>query len=153
VPELTVDLVGAGDDIGSLRRYASSKGLEGVVKFHGALEGRQLVERYRHASLVVLPSTHAAESFGMVLLEAAACGRPAVASRVGGIPSAVLDGETGLLVAPGDAAALAEAVTTILNDDDYGRELGRRALERARAEFSWETKVDTTREILEGVVR
>ena len=153
VPELTVDLVGDGDDVASLRRYASSKGLEEVVKFHGALGGPQLVERYRHASLVVLPSTHAAESFGMVLLEAAACGRPAVASRVGGIPSAVLDGETGLLVAPGDAEALAQAVATVLTDDDYARGLGERALERARVEFSWETKVDATREILEGVVR
>jgi glycosyltransferase involved in cell wall biosynthesis len=89
----------------------------------------------------------------MVLLEAAACGRPAVASRVGGIPSAVLDGETGLLVPPGDAEALAEAVTVILNDDDLARSLGTRAAERARAEFSWDAKVDATGEILEGVLR
>ena len=153
VPDLTVDLVGAGDDVPSLRHYASSKGLERIVKFHGALDGPELVERYRRASLVVLPSTLAAESFGMVLLEAAACGRPAVASRVGGIPSAVLDGETGLLVPPGDVGALAEAVTTILNDDDFARSLGRRAAERARAEFSWDARVDATREILEGVRR
>lgn len=152
VPELTVDLVGSGDDVPSLRRYVRSKGLDGVVKFHGALTGHALVERYRQATLVVLPSTTAAESFGMVLLEAAACGRPAVASRVGGIPSAVLDGETGLLVPPGDAEALGEAVTTILDDGELARALGTRAAERARAEFSWEAKVDATGEILEGVL-
>ena len=153
VPELKVDLVGAGDDVPSLRRYAQSKGLDGVVKFHGALTGHGLVERYRSATLVVLPSTTAAESFGMVLLEAAACGRPAVASRVGGIPTAVLDGETGLLVPPGNAEALAEAVTVILNDDELARSLGTRAAERARAEFSWDAKIDATGEILEGVLR
>ncbi len=152
VPDLSVDLVGSGDDVPSLRRHARSKGLEGVVKFHGALTGQALVERYRHATLVVLPSTTAAESFGMVLLEAAACGRPAVASRVGGIPSAVLDGETGLLVPPGDAEALGEAVTVILNDDDLARALGTRAAERAKAEFSWDARVDATGEILEGVL-
>jgi glycosyltransferase involved in cell wall biosynthesis len=152
VPDLTVDLVGAGDDAPSLRCYARSKGLDGVVKFHGALTGQDLVERYRKATLVVLPSTTAAESFGMVLLEAAACGRPAVASRVGGIPAAVLDGETGLLVPPGNADALAEAVTVILNDYDLARSLGTRAAERARAEFSWDAKVDATGEILEGVL-
>ena len=152
VPDLSVDLVGSGDDVPSLRRYTRSKGLEEVVKFHGALTGHALVERYRQATLVVLPSTTAAESFGMVLLEAAACGRPAVASRVGGIPSAVLDGETGLLVRPGDAEALGEAVTTILDDGELARALGTRAAERARAEFSWEAKVDATGEILEGVL-
>ena len=153
VPELTVDLVGTGDDVPSLRRYASSKGLDGVVSFHGALTGQRLVERYRSASLVVLPSTMAAESFGMVLLEAAACGRPAVASRVGGIPAAVLDGETGLLVPPGDVEALAEALTVVLNDDDLARSLGKRAAERARTEFSWEARIDATNEILAGVLR
>ena len=153
VPELTVDLVGTGDDIPSLRRYASSKDLDGIVSFHGALTGQRLVERYRSASLVVLPSTMAAESFGMVLLEAAACGRPAVASRVGGIPSAVLDGETGLLVPPGDVEALAEALTVVLNDDDLARSLGKRAAERARTEFSWEARIDATNEILAGVLR
>ena len=95
----------------------------------------------------------AAESFGMVLLEAAACGRPAVASRVGGIPSAVLDGETGLLVPPGDVEALAEALTVVLNDDDLARSLGKRAAERARTEFSWEARIDATNEILAGVLR
>ena len=153
VPEVTVDLVGAGDDVPSLRRYASSKGLDGVVRFRGALSGEGLIERYRSASLVVLPSTTAAESFGMMLLEAAACGRPAVASRVGGIPSAVLDGETGLLVPPGDAKALAEALTLVLNNDDLAQSLGRRAAERARAQFSWDARVDATDEILTGLLR
>jgi glycosyltransferase involved in cell wall biosynthesis len=153
VPELRVDLVGGGDDVTSLRRYAESKGLGAIVKFHGGLEGRELVESYRRASLVVLPSTQAAESFGMVLLEAAACGCPAVASRIGGIPSAVLDGETGLLVPPGNVDALAEAVTTVLNDDELARSLGRRAAERARAEFSWDARVDATCGVLEGVLR
>ena len=153
VPELTVDLVGTGDDVPSLRRYAQSKGLDGVVKFHGAVTGHGLVEWYRSATLVALPSTTAAESFGMVLLEAAACGRPAVASRVGGIPAAVLEGETGLLVPPGNAEALAEAVTAVLSDVDFARSLGTRAAERARAEFSWDAKIDATGEILEGVLR
>jgi glycosyltransferase involved in cell wall biosynthesis len=153
VPELTVDLVGSGDDVPSLKRYVRSKGLERVVHFHDALGAPELAERYRRAGVVVLASTASAESFGMALLEAGACGRPVVASRVGGVPNAVVDGETGLLVPPGDVDALADALTAVLVDDDLARFLGRRAEERARAEFAWESRVDATREILEGVAR
>jgi glycosyltransferase involved in cell wall biosynthesis len=153
VPDLQVDLVGDGDDALPLAEYASSKGLEGVVNFRGALAGAGLVERYRSASVVVLPSTTASESFGMTLLEAAACGRPVVASRIGGVPTVVSDGVTGLLVSPGDPSALADGIVKVLGDGNLARSLGQAGAKRASREFSWDSRVDATREILQRVTR
>jgi glycosyltransferase involved in cell wall biosynthesis len=88
----------------------------------------------------VLPSDHDAEGFGMVILEAAACGTPAVATAVGGVPAAVLDGVTGLLVPPGDTTALAAALVRITQDRRLRERLADQARRRARSGFSWSTQ-------------
>jgi glycosyltransferase involved in cell wall biosynthesis len=67
------------------------------------------------------------EAWGMALLEAEAAGLPVVAGRVGGVPSIVIEGETGLLAPDGDAAALADAVAALLDDPERRRALGRAA--------------------------
>jgi glycosyltransferase involved in cell wall biosynthesis len=78
------------------------------------------------------------ESFGMSLIEAMACGIPVVATRVGGMTGIVADGETGLVVEPGDVPALAEATSVLLADDSRRREMGAAARRRALELFSWE---------------
>ena len=78
------------------------------------------------------------EGFGIVLLEAAASGKPVVAGRSGGVDEAVLDGKTGLLVDATDPEAVAEAVLTLLGDPIRAAEMGRLGRDRAVAEFSWE---------------
>jgi glycosyltransferase involved in cell wall biosynthesis len=152
VSPLRVDIVGDGDDRPLLEAESRAQGIDGLVHFHGALQGDALVDRYRGAGVVVLPSTTSAESFPLVVLEAAACGRPVVASGVGSVPDAVRDGETGFLVAPGDPQALAEKIVTVLGDEDLAAALGRAGAERIRAGFSWDSRVDATREVLEEVV-
>jgi glycosyltransferase involved in cell wall biosynthesis len=153
ISPLRVDIVGDGDDRPLLEDHSRAQGLDGLVHFHGALQGDALVERYRAAGVVVLPSTTSAESFPLVVLEAAACGRPVVASSVGSVPDAVRDGETGFLVAPGDPRALAESIVTVLGDQDLAAALGQAGAERIRNGFSWDARVDATREVLESVVR
>jgi len=74
---------------------------------------------------------------GIVNLEAMACGTAVVASRVGGIPEVVDDGETGLLVPPDDPAALAGGLNTLLRDPDRATWMGQRGRKRAIAEFGW----------------
>jgi len=78
------------------------------------------------------------EPLGIVNLEAMACETAVVASRVGGIPEVVADGETGVLVPPDDPAALAEALNALVRDPGRAAAMGRAGRERAVTEFSWE---------------
>ncbi|MDB5359313.1 MAG: glycosyl transferase family 1 [Rhodospirillales bacterium] len=93
------------------------------VRWLGALD--RIAEPVAAADLLVWPAVR--EAWGMALLEAEAAGLPVVAGRVGGVPSIVVDGETGLLTPDGDAAALADAVASLLDDPDRRRTMGRAA--------------------------
>jgi D-inositol-3-phosphate glycosyltransferase len=105
-----------------LRDRAARAGLDGAVTFIGAQSQERLRTYYRAADVVVMPSYY--ESFGMVALEAMACGRPVIASRVGGLPITVRDGVTGYLVPEGDVARLAERIDVLLGDPDLRGRLG-----------------------------
>jgi glycosyltransferase involved in cell wall biosynthesis len=83
----------------------------------------------------VIPSHY--EPFGLVAIEAMACGTPVVASDVGGLKFSVVSEETGLLVPPQDTAAFAGAIERILSDDLWARKLRKRASERVQQNFSW----------------
>lgn len=108
---------------------------------------------YRDADVCVVPSVWE-EPFGLVAVEAMASGRPVCASRVGGLQDIVRDGETGVLVPPHDAAALAEKLAWLLDHDALRRSMGMAARRRVEAHFSWEKVVRTHYvPILEGVAR
>jgi D-inositol-3-phosphate glycosyltransferase len=117
-----------------LRAMVSSLGLDRRVRFLGAQPQRRLRLFYAAAEATVIPSYY--ESFGMVALEAMACGTPVVASRVGGLTTTIQDGLTGHLVPEGDPVALADRLRDILGDPRERERLGRRATEWA-AEHRW----------------
>ncbi|HEX3178150.1 MAG TPA: glycosyltransferase [Methylomirabilota bacterium] len=106
-----------------LRRRAARLGLGEAVTFAGAQPQERLRDFYVAADATVLPSYY--ESFGMVALEAMACGSAVVASRVGGLQTTVRDGVTGVLVSEGDACALAETIARVLDDTALRWRLGR----------------------------
>lgn len=142
VPGARLRVVGDGD---LAERYRA----EGV-DVAGRVPEEALPDEYRAASVVALPSLTPAESFGMVLAEANACGRPVVGSTVGGIPSFVRNGENGLLVPPGDAAALADALRRILDDPALARRMGEAGRARVGKEHRWEDVATRTRDVLIG---
>jgi glycosyltransferase involved in cell wall biosynthesis len=105
------------------------------VQFLGTISRGELLDRYRRAALFCLPSRQ--EGFGIVFLEAMACGRPIVAARAAAVPETVPDGDVGLLTDPTDCEALAAALGCLLADRDRRRamgEAGRRHVARYRAE-------------------
>jgi D-inositol-3-phosphate glycosyltransferase len=106
-----------------LRRRIRALGLDPHVRFLGPQPQEVLHAYYVAADVTVLPSHY--ESFGMVALEAMACGSPVVGSRVGGLTTTVRDGVTGYLVANGDVAALAERLADLIADPDARERLGR----------------------------
>jgi len=117
----------------ALRGSLAALGLERRVHFLSAQPQRRLRLFYAAADATVVPSHY--ESFGMVALEAMACGSPVVASRVGGLTTTVQEGVTGRLVPEGDAPALAAAITRLLQGSE-GRRLGQQAT-RWAAEHRW----------------
>jgi len=119
-PDLRIEVAGDGQCLPELRRLVAELGLEGQVLLLGEVgDVAGLLARGR---LFVLPSR--SEGISLTLLEAMARGLPVVATRVGGTPEVVVDGETGLLVPPGDPAALADAVLRLQRDPEAGRRMG-----------------------------
>src|SRR3989338_7498561 len=124
-------LVGDGPARDRLRSLAEELGLPGQVMFAGMRD--DVASVLPMMDIFVCPSLY--EGFGIAIVEAMAAGRPVVASAVGGIPEIVVHEDTGLLVPPGDAAALADALATLLNHPEQARAMGARGLARAREKF------------------
>jgi glycogen synthase len=139
---LDVDLIlaGSGPEEAALRSLAGELGLEQRVRFWGTASRREIAALLNGCALFVLPSLW--EAFGIASLEAMVCGKAVVASDCGGIPEVVRDGETGLLVPPGDAVALSQAITTLLHDDTRREAFGRRGRAIALGEWSWSAVAD-----------
>jgi glycosyltransferase involved in cell wall biosynthesis len=116
----------------------------------GFLPHDQLEERYARAAVVACPSHR--EGFGVVCAEAMAHGRPVVAGNVGGLRDLVVHEETGLLIEPGDVAALREALTRLLGDADLRRRFGKAGRARIAEHFTWQRFSDETLQAYEDAL-
>ena len=125
LPGVTLDLVGPDASGGGYAAAARALGVSAAARFHGPVPGERLPAWYGRAWVAVLPSVWV-ENHPLCVLEAMASARAVVASRIGGIPELVEHGRTGLLVEPGDAAALAHALESLLRDPARLEEMGRR---------------------------
>ncbi len=129
-------LVGSGPLDKDLRKYVNQLGLEKKVIFWGEVPENEISSYFEASDLVVLPSTFKSEAFGMVLLEAMSFGKPVVSTELGTGTSFVnVHNKTGLVVPPGDTAALAEAINKILKDDVLRRKFGKAGKERVSHHF------------------
>lgn len=118
-----------------LQKLRKDLGLNDFVNFLGKRPQSDLPYYYSAADIVVVPSHY--ESFGMVALEAMACGTPVIASQVGGLAYLIQDGVTGYHVPDNDPKALSDSLSLLLDDDKLNYKLGMQAAEYARA-YSWE---------------
>jgi phosphatidyl-myo-inositol dimannoside synthase len=145
-PELQLAAVGDGDDRAWLEDLAQETGVERHVHFLSGLSYAELAACYAHCEMFALPSK--GEGFGLVYLEAMACGKPVIGGAHGGAPEVIDDGKTGYLVPHGDAAQLATAIETLLANPALEQEMGRRGKQRVENEFRFSVFAKSFRKIL-----
>jgi phosphatidyl-myo-inositol dimannoside synthase len=141
VPGVRYVVAGEGKDRPRLERMAEELGVTPLVRFLGLVREEEVASLLHMADVFVMPAREErpdVEGFGLVFLEANACGTPVIGSTSGGISDAVVDGETGLLVPPAAPAPLADAAIRLLTEPDLARRLGATGRERVLRDFTWE---------------
>ena len=156
IPDACYLIVGSGPAKSMLEELASSMGVHSNVIFLENVGDADLPSIYGVCDVFVMPSRANLEAcdvegFGIVFLEANACGKPVIAGRSGGIADAVVDGETGLLVPPDSSEMLAESICRVLSHKEYAERLGQQGRERAIREFSWDAVADRVDRIIIAV--
>lgn len=139
-PGALLVLAGTGPEREALMQRAADLGLKDAVRFPGRIADGEMAAHYCLGDVFALPSLSSekdVEGFGIVYLEAGACEVPVVGGRAGGVPDAVEEGETGLLVDPQDTGKLTDALAELLLDRPRGREMGRKARLRVQKAFTW----------------
>jgi colanic acid/amylovoran biosynthesis glycosyltransferase len=143
--EAELVIIGDGPLKNQLTALATSLGIRRQVRFLGSLRQAEVLDWMRQAAMLVLPSIRTAtgriEGLGMVILEAAASGVPVIGSDIGGIPEAVVDGQTGFLVPGRDIDALALRIGQLLDNPDLRRRMGGAA--RAMVEHKFDLVAQT----------
>jgi len=148
-------IIGDGPLRENLKAIAVSCGVTDRVVFLGEKSGQDLVPYFHAAEVFALPSVARSEAFGIVQLEAMACGKPVINTNLdSGVPFASLDGKTGLTVPPADPESLAAAINLLLNETELRSRFGeagrRRVFEEFRLETMTERTCDLYRQILES---
>jgi glycosyltransferase involved in cell wall biosynthesis len=146
-------LIGDGPLRLRLERQACEAGIRERVFFAGEIDNSELAPYYHAADVFVLPSVERTEAFGIVQLEAMACGKPVVNTRLKtGVPFVSVDGLTGITVPPRDPVSLAQAVTRLLDDAELRAHYGAAAIRRVRSEFTAERMAARTLALYREIV-
>jgi phosphatidylinositol alpha-1,6-mannosyltransferase len=143
-------LIGIGEDMPYLKDLARELGVSDRVHLLGHVPADDLPRWYNACNVFAMPNREIngdTEGFGMVFMEAAACGKPAIAGEAGGTGSAIVNEATGLRV-PGDSAEeICAALSRLLKDDQLAERWGRNGCERANREYDWDVVADRTRRL------
>jgi glycosyltransferase involved in cell wall biosynthesis len=142
IPDIKLSIAGYGEMTEILKQMTRDLQLENNVEFVGFIDNREIYPFIQKHHIMVMPSVLDSESFGVAVIEAGACRRPVIASRVGGVPEVMRDGETGLLLPPGDVDALAAAIIRLATDRELAVTMGERGFESAKENYDWEKSLD-----------
>jgi phosphatidylinositol alpha-1,6-mannosyltransferase len=149
IPDIAYVIAGEGDDLDYLEQLAREFGIQENVIFAGHVSDEELPLLYNACDAFVMCSREdrgrrgiLAEGFGMAFVEASACGKPVIAGRSGGVPDAVCEGVTGLLVDPRDSDAVAAAIVKVLRDREFANRLGANGRQWVETEMNWTRAAD-----------
>ncbi len=156
VPDAVYLVAGTGEDEGRLRRLCRELGVESSVRLLGEFPQEELPKLYRLADIFIMasrqtPGTRDVEGFGIVFLEAGACGVPVVAGRCGGIPDAVEDGRTGMLVDGDSSERIAAALIELLSNEDQAAAMGAAGRQRVLERLTWDRSAEQIAELINSV--
>lgn len=149
-------IVGDGPQLAALQNGVESELIDSSVLFLPEVPNEDLPALYAGATLFAMTPRDLAgdiEGFGLVYLEAAAQGTPAVGTKTGGVPEAVIDGGTGILVEPEDAGAVKNAMAKIILDKKFREKLGEAAKNRARQEFNWTERIKVIEKAIQRMTK
>ena len=144
--DIALMIVGDGNMRQTYEKLASDLNLNDGVFFVGNVSDEALPSYYAASDLLVLPSKDRSEGFGLTILEANACGRPAIGSNVGGIPDVISHGFNGFLVPPNSTDALCQAITTLVENDSMREAMGRNGRTFAE-EHDWSRVAEATEKV------
>ena len=150
IPDIVLNMAGEGEATTAITKMITDLGLEKNVHLVGFIENDQLYDFYSQQHLMIMPSHK--EAFGVAAVEASACGRPVIATDVGGIPEVLVDGTTGLLIPKGDHERLAEAIIKLASDADLMNRMGRAGYDFVSANYSWDKSLDLMTELYERLI-
>jgi len=145
-------IVGDGNYLNKAKRLVENLHLEREVVFCGFVKNEDLVYYYNLCDIFIMP-TMRVEGFPLTVIEAMACGKPIITSRIGGIPSAIDDQINGILIPPGDVNMLAEKIILVLENKELREKLGKNAREKAVNEFNQDKMVSETMKIFEKCIK
>lgn len=152
-PAYSLRIAGKGPEEKNLAALAERLGPDGRIELLGGVGDAELLDLYRRCTLFAMPNRTLpdgdTEGFGLIFLEANACGKPVIGGRAGGAVDAVIDGETGLLVDGADVAAIADALRRLLGDEALRARLARGGLAHARR-LGWDHTAGLFLEAMDG---
>jgi glycosyltransferase involved in cell wall biosynthesis len=151
-PMIKVLLLGEGVLRQDLEKLSVDLGIADVVHFCGWVTNEQVPQYMRQMDIFVMPSVYESETFGVAAVEAQAMGIPVVATKVGGIPEAILDGTTGILVPPRDSDAIAQAIIRLIEDTDLRESMSREGPHFAARHYDWEKNAGRVGELYDSLV-
>ena len=148
VPKIKLTVGGSGELLEEYKRMAYNLDLEHNVEFVGFIPEEKIVEYYNGSDIFALPSTTSMqEGFGMVLLEAMACGKPVVTTRIAGISREVHECCAGEIIEPGDVKGLAQAISNLIMDKKAAKTMGIRGRRLVDKRYSWDAVADDVSKI------
>jgi len=157
VPNVTVIIGGDGTDLGRLKTLAKELGVSAHIRFPGTLPRADVRAYFHIADIFTLPAIFDpkgnVDGCPNVILEAMACGKPVVASRISGIPIVVKDGETGILVEAQNIEALAAALVALLMDKPKREQLGTASRQRILNELTWDKVIEQIKDVYQHSVK
>jgi phosphatidylinositol alpha-1,6-mannosyltransferase len=152
VPDLVYLIAGDGEELAALRQLADDRGVSHVVRFLGRVEDADLPALYRLCDVFVMANRTMPggdlEGFGIVFLEASACGKPVIGGRSGGTADSVREGVTGLLVDGASTEEIADAVVTLAGDAARRERMGREGRRLVVTEYDWDIITHRTQRVL-----
>ena len=151
-PKARLLVVGAGHLLEHYKSMARGLNLGDSVVFAGEVSNEKLPAFFACADVFVLPSKDKSEGFGLTLLEANACGKPVIGSRVGGVPAVVREGFNGLLVPPNDASSLAEGILLLLWNEELRSQIGKNGRSWAE-QHDWNIVTDRVEQLYYEVLK